>query len=72
MVNGKPHASFEDMLNRMYETIAKWNIPGLGTYGFTNEHLPELIQKSKNASSMKGNAIELTDNEIQTIIQKAV
>ena len=72
MVNGKPSASFESMLNWVLETIARFNIPGLGTYGFSNEHLPELIQKSKNASSMKGNPIEMTDNEIQTIIQKAV
>jgi len=72
MAHGKPDACFERMFNWVLETIARFNIPDLGTYGFSNEHLPELIQKSKNASSMKGNPIELTDNEIQTIIQKAV
>jgi alcohol dehydrogenase class IV len=72
MINGEAHASFESMLNWVVETIVKLNIPGLGTYGFSNEHLPDLIQKSKNASSIKGNPIELTHNEIQTILQKAV
>ena len=72
MVTGNTHAPIESMLNWVYETIAKLNIPGLGTYGFNIKHLPDLIQKSKNASSMKGNPIELTDTEIQTLIQKAV
>ena len=72
MVTGNTHAPFESMLNWVIETIAKLNIPGLGTYGFNINHLPDLIQKSKNASSMKGNPIELRDTEIQTLIQKAI
>ena len=72
MMTGKGDPSFESTLNWIFETIAKLNIPGLGTYGFNVDHLPDLIQKSKSASSMKGNPIELTDSEIQTLIQKAV
>lgn len=72
MVIGKPTASFETMLNWMFETIDLLRIPGLGSYGFKNDHMPTLTQKSKSASSMKGNPIELTDTQIQTLIQKAV
>lgn len=72
MICNKPNASFQNALDWIFETVDKLNIPNLGAYGVTSDYLPALIDKAKNASSMKGNPIELTDSEIETLIRKAI
>jgi len=62
------------------ETAAEWvrslvcnlGIPRLSAQGFTLELLPELIEKAKVASSMKGNPVVLTDVELETIVRAAL
>ena len=44
----------------------------LGTYGITEEDFPEIIKKSKRASSMQGNPIELTEEELGEILRLAL
>jgi alcohol dehydrogenase class IV len=44
-------------------------LPSLSTFGVTQSDVDEIVQKSKNASSMKGNPIELTDIELHEIIE---
>jgi len=47
-------------------------IPGLGTYGITAHHIPNIVAKASQASSMKGNPIVLTENELTEILQRAL
>ncbi len=48
------------------------NIPGLASYGLTPEHFPELTLKSSQSSSMKGNPIVLTEDELTQILSEAL
>jgi alcohol dehydrogenase class IV len=48
------------------------NIPCLGSYGCSKGDLPLLIEKSMQASSMKGNPVPLLREEIADIIQRAL
>jgi alcohol dehydrogenase class IV len=48
------------------------NVPSLSTFGLTEENLPLIVEKSRNASSMKGNPIRLTDEELTEILKKAI
>jgi alcohol dehydrogenase class IV len=41
-------------------------------FGITKAHFPELIAGAKRASSMKGNPVELNDEELMEILRKAV
>jgi len=43
----------------------------LSEYGIVENDFPEIIEKSQNASSMKGNPIMLTDREIKLILDLA-
>ena len=54
------------------ELAQELEIPGLAQYGVTPAHIPEIVQKSKNASSMKGNPIVLTDDELTEIMTRAL
>lgn len=48
-----------------------FEIPKLRTYGITPEHWPALVEKARQASSMKGNPIVLTDAELTWILEQA-
>ncbi len=54
------------------ELAKELEIPGLAQYGVTPAHIAEIVQKSKNASSMKGNPIVLTDDELTEIMTRAL
>jgi alcohol dehydrogenase class IV len=47
-------------------------VPGLATYGVSEEHFPEIVEKTQRSSSMKGNPIKLTDAELITILERAL
>jgi alcohol dehydrogenase class IV len=51
---------------------ARLDVARLSAYGVTREHLPDLITASRAASSMKGNPITLTDDELLEILDGAL
>jgi alcohol dehydrogenase class IV len=51
--------------------LSVFEIPALGNFGLTKDMIPDLAEKSKNSSSMKGNPILLNEQEMQEIIEKA-
>ena len=72
IVTDNPQATVADgvaWLNALCEELA---VPGLATYGMTKADLPTLVEKSANASSMKGNPITLTSDELQSILLNAL
>ena len=48
------------------------HIPGLAAYGLVVADFDELIDKSSRASSMKGNPIPLTPDEMRDILTRAL
>jgi len=48
------------------------DVPSLSNFGITEDYFPELVARSKKASSMKGNPVNLTDEELMGILKKAV
>lgn len=47
-------------------------VPGLGSHGMRPADVPVLVEKAKQASSMKGNPLPLTDQELTEIAQRAL
>lgn len=47
-------------------------VPALSTFGVNEEDIPIVVTKSQKASSMKGNPIRLTDEELTEILKKAI
>lgn len=64
-------ATAEDGVKWVYRMTQTLNIPGLASYGMTDSHLPVLIEKSAVASSMQGNPIKLTADELRAILTAA-
>ena len=47
-------------------------MPPLRSYGIADEHLVVLVEKAAQASSMKGNPIPLTSQELEEILAAAL
>lgn len=72
VLTGKTNAKAEEGIDRIHDLCDALDIPGLSDFGITEDHFPDLIASSKKASSMKGNPVNLTDEELTEILQKAV
>ena len=49
-----------------------FKIPKLGAYGLKPLHIAELVEKSRNASSMKANPVVLTNEELTAVVSSAI
>jgi alcohol dehydrogenase class IV len=65
-------AGAEDGIAWTRELVSDLQIPRLRTYRIRSEHIPELITKAENASSMKANPILLTTEELGEILVAAL
>jgi alcohol dehydrogenase class IV len=50
----------------------RFEIPPLGTYGVTAADIPSLVARAADSSSMKGNPIRLTLEELEEIVGRAI
>jgi len=67
MLTGRAGASIDDAIAWTTELCKTLQIPGLARYGLTRDRIPELAAKARAASSMKGNPLPLTDDELAEI-----
>jgi alcohol dehydrogenase class IV len=72
ILTGRPAARAEDGIEWLEELCADLAIPGLSHYGMTAADIPELVQKARVASSMKGNPLPLSDDELAEIAARAL
>jgi alcohol dehydrogenase class IV len=72
LLTGQPHSTADDAVWWLTELCGKLDIPPLGAYGIGEPDVPELVAKAAKASSMKGNPIELTEEEMTALISRAL
>nr|WP_321513767.1 iron-containing alcohol dehydrogenase [uncultured Pseudodesulfovibrio sp.] len=66
------HATPEDGIKWVRELCAKMSIPTLGSMGVSQAHFSDLADKAAAASSMKGNPVLLSKDELLTILTLAL
>ncbi len=72
LLTGQPNASPEDGVEWVLRLTTDLQIPKLGTYGISAQNSSELMERSRNASSMKANPIVLTERETLTLVESAL
>ena len=72
LLTGDPQAGADAGVQWVAETCRELEIALLRTYGVEERHLPELVEKAGRASSMKGNPIVLTKDELREIAERAM
>lgn len=71
ILTGNPAARAEDGIGWLKELCAHMEVPRLGQIGIGMDRHPEIVTAAMRASSMKGNPIVLTDEELDEILQRA-
>ena len=66
------YAVAEDGAIWVKEMVKKLKIPSLSDFHLSSESFPELIEKARNSSSMKGNPVELEYENLYEILNKSL
>jgi alcohol dehydrogenase class IV len=72
IVTDKPSSTALDSVRWLEELCTYFEIPTLNTFDINKAHFNDIVDKSKNSSSMKGNPIALTDDELKDILKQAL
>ena len=72
ILTGRPDARAEDGAEWVRRLVAKLGIPALGSYGIRPRDVAGLTAKASQASSMKGNPVALTPDELAGILSRAM
>jgi alcohol dehydrogenase class IV len=72
LLTGKPRATADHGAAWVAELVDDLEIPPLRTYGIQHEHFDDIIDKSANSNSMKGNPLVLTRDEMREILVMAL
>ena len=71
ILTGSPEAKAPDGFRWVQELCEDLEVSPLAEFGMKEEDVSKVVEKSKNASSMKGNPVELTVDELTSILKKA-
>jgi len=72
LLTGNAGAKAADGVLWIQDLCSVLEVPSLADFGFAEEQFAAAVEKSQKSSSMKGNPIELTGEELLEILQKAV
>jgi alcohol dehydrogenase class IV len=72
LLTGKADASAADGVTWVSTLVRDLNIPALSAHGLTSARFAEVVTKTLNASSFKGNPIPLTGPELLGILERAL
>mmetsp|Transcript_28669 Transcript_28669/g.56324 ORF Transcript_28669/g.56324 Transcript_28669/m.56324 type:complete len:397 (-) Transcript_28669:66-1256(-) len=70
-VLGRPDATAGELATWVAETCQLMKIPPLSAYGLTDDMIPAAVKAAAGSSSMKGNPIALTTEELTSILTQA-
>ena len=71
LLTAQPGARAADGLAWVQQLCAELNVPPLTQFGLKSADYPTVVAKAKKASSMKGNPIQLTDDELIKILTES-
>jgi len=72
LLTGNPNATAATGVSWIEQLCAELQVPPLGAIGMTAADIPDAVAKSRRASSMKPNPIELSDDELTVILERAL
>ena len=73
LLTGHPEATPEEAIGWLQDLTTALSIPGLASYGLDNDaEIAEVVTAAQQASSMRGNPIELTDQEVSEIVTRSL
>jgi alcohol dehydrogenase class IV len=71
IITGRATARAQDAIAWIQGLCSSMNVPSLSSIGIGSESFSDIAAKARRASSMKGNPIVLTDEELAEILERA-
>jgi alcohol dehydrogenase class IV len=71
LLTGRDDATVDDAVAWLRETVAALDVPPLGEVGLQPAQYAEVAEKSARSSSMQGNPVALTGNELVGVLRVA-
>jgi alcohol dehydrogenase class IV len=71
LLTGSERAAAEDGIAWLQDRCERFALPPLSAYGFSDRHAADLIAKSLKSSSMRGNPIDLTAAELESVLNRS-
>lgn len=71
ILTGDTHATIDQGMAWIMDLSSHLSIPKFSSYGIDEKDYDLIVEKAMKASSMKGNPIELTKEELRTLLKKA-
>ena len=71
-MTGDQNATVQDGIAFLVDLVKHCSVPGLGEFGLRESDFASVVAKSKQSSSMKGNPVALTDDELATMLRLAL
>lgn len=72
LLTGSRSALAADGIRFLRELCGSLGVSPLSAYGIKREDFPAIIEKARASSSMKGNPLELTEEELQEILERSL
>ncbi|WP_372949714.1 iron-containing alcohol dehydrogenase [Mariniphaga sp.] len=72
ILTGNLNAKAEDGIQWTAEMVKALRIPSLSAFGLSSSDFPDLVEKAKKASSMKGNPVLLNNKQLTEVLEKSV
>ena len=72
MTTGDGKAKAEKGVEWVRDLCKRLDVEPLSGLGLSRSDIPEIVERAKRASSMKGNPVELTDKELTGILERAL
>jgi len=72
LLTGKPGASVADGLAWIRETLALLVVPGLAAFGFGAGQIDDVAAKALTSSSMQGNPVPLSRDDLKAVLLQAL
>jgi alcohol dehydrogenase class IV len=72
ILTGREDASAADGVAWLTALCAEFGIPGLASYGMSEARFAEAVEKGKKSSSMKGNPVPLSDDQMADILRRSM
>jgi alcohol dehydrogenase class IV len=72
LLTGRPAASIDDGLTWIRETVSLLDVPGLAAFGIGPQHAGDVAAKAASSSSMQGNPVTLTPDDLRAVVMQAL
>jgi alcohol dehydrogenase class IV len=72
LLTGRASASADDAAPWLHELVGELGVPPLSRYGVTSSSIPDLVTMAQRSSSMQGNPIVLTSDELSATLEAAL